>query len=133
MYTFDENIVSDLHKDAYGFRPSEYFYEKWHASSDDQKQEIWDNLVEALELHRALEHAQLEARIAYEKATVEFEEDIAENIKLGAGDRATAIRWLIEALDAFHGNGEYDLGYFCYLRGLPYSMTSKLDECLKAA
>ncbi len=24
-YTFDEDIVSDLHKDAYGFRPCEGF------------------------------------------------------------------------------------------------------------
>ena len=38
MYTFDENIVSDLHKDARGFRPHAAFMEGWNQSSDDNNQ-----------------------------------------------------------------------------------------------
>jgi len=48
-YTFDENIVSDLYKDAYGHRPGEYFWADWDACNDDAKQHLWDRLVEYLE------------------------------------------------------------------------------------
>jgi hypothetical protein len=50
MYTFSEELLSDLHKDARGFRPrSEWFWHDWNTSDDDGKQAIWDNLVEELE------------------------------------------------------------------------------------
>ena len=50
MYTFSEELLSDLHKDARGFRPrSEWFWNNWNTSNDDGKQAIWDNLVEELE------------------------------------------------------------------------------------
>jgi len=47
-YTFDENIVSDLYKDAYGHRPGEYFWADWDACNDDAKQHLWDRLVDAV-------------------------------------------------------------------------------------
>ena len=48
VYTFDENIVSDLHKDAYGFRPAGSWWMMWEEASDLRRQEIWDNLVDDL-------------------------------------------------------------------------------------
>ncbi len=45
IYTYDELIVSDLHKDAYGYRPREWFWEQWDAYSDDDKKIVWDNLL----------------------------------------------------------------------------------------
>lgn len=48
MYTFDEQIVSDLHKDARGYRPTEYFWEEWSQCGDDTRQAMWDNLIEEL-------------------------------------------------------------------------------------
>jgi hypothetical protein len=47
-YTFDENIVSDLYKDAYGVRPGEFFWADWDACSDDAKQHLWDRLVDVV-------------------------------------------------------------------------------------
>ena len=44
-YTFDADIVSDLHKDAFGRRPSEGFWDRWNSGDDDQKQEMWDDLL----------------------------------------------------------------------------------------
>ena len=40
-YTFDENLVSDLHKDAYGFRPSQSFWATFAASNGVQFGLIW--------------------------------------------------------------------------------------------
>ena len=44
-YTFDEDTVSDLHKDAYGFRPSGCWWGNWNTMSDAEKQEEWDQLI----------------------------------------------------------------------------------------
>ena len=45
---FDANTLSDLHKDAYGFRPrSEEFWNAWDSADDDGKQRIWDDLLDA--------------------------------------------------------------------------------------
>lgn len=108
-YTFDSDIVSDLHKDAYGFRPSQGWYEAWDKSSDDEKQQTWDDLLVALD--RA---------IAEEKASqldgiMRFEALVTKNIELGAKDRKTALRWIMDASEA---NGDWE--YFCYLNFLPY-------------
>lgn len=43
--TFDESIVSALHKDAYGYRPREWFWEQWDSYSHEEKQIVWDNLL----------------------------------------------------------------------------------------
>lgn len=48
MYTFDEDTVSDLHKDAFGVRPNACFWREWVLSDNDGKQELWDTLVECL-------------------------------------------------------------------------------------
>ena len=47
-YTFDELSVSDLHKDAYGFRPSESFWQEWTLANDDEKQYLWDSMIDVL-------------------------------------------------------------------------------------
>lgn len=53
MYTFDESIISDLHKDAYGFRPSSAWWVEWNSMSSDEKQETWERIERASD--RAIE------------------------------------------------------------------------------
>ena len=48
MYTFDENLISDLHKDAYGFRPDQSFWATFASFNPDQKQALWDNMIAVL-------------------------------------------------------------------------------------
>lgn len=108
-YTFDEVIVSDIHKDAFGFRPREAFWSEWTSATNDEKQSIWDNLLVNLE-------AEIKAEKAREARAIEkFEARIAQAIDIGAQDRSVAIRWLMEA-DAADGDPEY----MAYLNGLPY-------------
>lgn len=124
-YSFDENIVSDLHKDAYGFRPRGMFWSEWNNASDDEKQEIWDDLCKALE--RAIQ----EEKEQEEFAVIQFNDRVAKVIASGASDRETAIRWIIQSMDF----DEYDLMYggdkVCYELGLPYSMQIEFDEICK--
>ena len=54
-------------------------------------------------------------------AIAEFEHRVMETIRHGAGDRKTAIRWIVDGLDV---DGDYS--YACYKLGLPYEMATEL-------
>ena len=106
-YTFDENIVSDLHKDAYGSRPGEYFWSHWDAQDNDGKQRIWDNLLD--DLDRAVENER-EMQI---EAIHDLEDQIKFILSTVAGStREDAIRYLHEQYDTQGSieSLEYELG-----------------------
>lgn len=109
-FSYDEDIVSDLHKDAYGFRPSQSWWLEWKYSSSEEKQLEWDRLISALE-----ESIKAEKQDE-ERAIVRFSKRIQEVIDSGAKDRETALRWIMEA-DECDGDWEY----LCYRNGLPYN------------
>jgi len=100
-YTFDESILSDLHKDAYGFRPRDIFWEEWSLADDNEKQEIWDRLVDIMRGEAELERArQL-------KCEAELEHTIEVICsKIVGSTREDAIRFLHDAYDT-HGDVEY--------------------------
>lgn len=114
-YTFDIDTLSDLHKDARGFRPrSEAFWATFATADADGKQAIWDGLI------KEMEDRQSEELAAECLALVNFEARIDEYVALGAGNRETAIRWILQAEGL---NNEYDAGYICYCLGLSYDKT----------
>jgi hypothetical protein len=101
----------DFYKEVHGIRPS------------------WVNHEEAtVEWYRAeLESLQREADAQWEEqlvregeATAVFEKSVESLIASGAGDRATAIRWIHDANDT-----NYDSEYLCFLMGLPYGYFRK--------
>ena len=101
----------DFYKEVHGIRPR------------------WVNHEEAtVEWYRAeLESLQREADAQWEdqlvregEAVAEFEKSVESLIAAGAGDRATAIRWLHAANDT---NG--DTESLCYTLGLPYNYFTK--------
>ena len=112
-YTFCDNTVSDLHKDAWGRRPSNSFWFHWNCGTDDAKQKIWDELVDDM--------------VSNDKAEAQTKKDNASNFylrikdvcKLGASNYRTAIRWILEAdeleHDQYYEGGqlvwEYNLAY----------------------
>lgn len=111
-YTFSDELISDLYKEANGFRPSVDFFARWDEMSQDQKQEEWDYLCQ-----QSNDRAEEEKRLS-QQAVEQFEARILESIQMGAATREDAIRWILQAegLDK-----EYDAGYICYCLGLPYS------------
>jgi hypothetical protein len=108
-YTFDSDIVSDLYKEAYGRRPSDIFWSQWLDASDAEKQAIWDGLIatEVITSNKEREH-----QIA---AVAGFERHVQNTILMGARDRETALRWIMQSSIA---NGDWE--FLCYLEGLPY-------------
>jgi len=45
-YTFDQEEVSDLHKEVHNIRPSYEWWEMWHDANKDEKQKMWNELIE---------------------------------------------------------------------------------------
>ena len=112
MFTFDDHIVSDLHKDARGFRPHVAFWEGWNSSDDENKQAIWDGLLRELERTQA-EEARIEA-----ECLAAFEEEVQDCIELGAGDRQTALRWMTSE-ETFHHS--QDVEGWVFRRGILFT------------
>lgn len=119
-YTFDENTVSDLYKDAYGVRPRAEFWAEWKEMCDDEKHAEWDRMCEHLE--ETMELERLRAQRSYEQWYRHIEK-LMDSAKLSHGD---AIRWDMQAQDATG-----DIGYYCYRWGLSYSTEDEINEMLK--
>ena len=105
---FLETDVYEMHKEAYGVKGRHYNFSEM--SDDDLKKEF-EHLAEV-----AKREGEIEKR-AEEEAYQKFENNITKTIELGAGDRETAIKWILE------GEGldkEQDAGYICYSLGLGY-------------
>jgi hypothetical protein len=114
MYTFDEQIVSDLHKDARGYRPTEYFWEEWNQCGDLTRQAMWDNLLEELAEETARQ------KDAYARAEIEFHQRVQGMMLLGAEDELTAIRWILAAEQFTEFDLAYGSDYVAWHFGLPY-------------
>ena len=112
MFTFDDQTVSDLHKDARGFRPHAAFMEGWNSSDDENKQAIWDGLIRELERHQAWE------AIREREALSEFQGELEILIESGAGDRQTALRWMTET-ETFHNSQSVE--HWVFRRGILFT------------
>jgi hypothetical protein len=82
-------IYSDFHKDAYGFRPR-YDY---HVYTLAQLEADFDRFEEICEWNEKEEEQ------ANERASVAFEKRVQSVIDMGAGDRKTALRWILDSYD----------------------------------
>ena len=113
-YTFDERILSDLHKEAHGFRPGLLFWDDWNVSTDDQKQDIWNRLCDIANDEAEREHERQLASEAEVERIIKFNCD---NV-IGC-TREDAIRYLH---DAYCTNG--DVEYLEYCLGVRYGYLS---------
>lgn len=111
-HTYDDELFSDLYKDAHGFRPRGH---EFYDASPARKQELWDQTLcaqrESIRMAREVEAASLR----------EFEANVQRYMDLGAGDWYTAVRWMFDA-DGFERNDLcHGVDYVCYHYGLSHS------------
>ena len=118
------DIISDLHKDARGYRPSQYFWEGWEELSDEGQKEIFGMLAEELKI-REQDEREMEQR-----AIKTFEARIADVIKLGAGNRQTALRWITSQEKFYHSQS---VEHFVWEQGILFTDYGKklLNELLE--
>lgn len=105
-----DRCFSDLHKDAYGFRPGPHQFELWNSMNDEQLD------AEEAYLYQAIQQSVREEEEAERRAAQQFEAYIAKLMADHSIDRATAIRWDMEAEDV----QGYGLDGYRYAHGLPY-------------
>ena len=105
-----QEIYSDMHKDAYGFRPR-FDYSTWTLDKFNSQFELMGQIIEA---DNKVEKEN------QEKSAHDFEMRVLSLLQTGAKDRAMAIRWIHEA-EGSNGDNEY----LCFLLGLPYSYFKK--------
>lgn len=118
-YTYCDDTYSDLYKDVYGFRPRGSAWTSWISMSEGEKQAEWDRLVARLD---DVIHEQEEAYIL---AAKKFEKLVTETIQSGAGDRETALRWIMDASDC---DGDWE--FLSFHHHLPYGyFKQSVDLC----
>jgi len=129
-YTWASDLISDLHKEAHGFRPSKDFFNRWQFADADARQEIWDTLIIIAERE---DNAKQE-RIAM--AAEEFENRVSSTIAFGAKDRTQAIEWIMRAEDCSSVNElEWKMGLnygYLYLTKDPDELNQNEHAWLEA-
>ena len=100
-YTYSDELVSDIYKDAYGFRPTAHFWGCWKEMSPVQKQVEWDFLLQRSE--DAADHE----RKREQEAVVKFESWLRK-VENHAGTVENALRWMTES--------ERDSGWMAHSR-----------------
>jgi len=101
--------VYELYNEVHGCRPS---WMNINEMSEQDLQQMHDRLIVDME-EEAAQQAEAQA-----VAVQEFEAKIETLVASGAGDRATAIRWMRDAED--DEQMSHDDGFFEYCNDLPY-------------
>ena len=109
--------ISDVHKDAYGFRPRGS-YDNY--SVVELKAEL-DRLCEiAEEEYKRQQELEAEAYKALHK-------HLADLVSIGAKDFKQALAWDIQAEECEH-DGFIDFGFYCYKKGIAYNKQKVLER-----
>lgn len=101
----------DMYKDAYGVRPRGIDTSTWTEYAFQVEFEHLALTIQANDIQRQEAEA---------TAVKNFEQHVINTMCMGARDRETALRWI---MDASNANGDWE--YFCFLNGLPYRYFEK--------
>lgn len=96
----------DMYKDAYGVRPRGVDTSSWTEVEFEAEFKLLGEIIEQEYIARK----EAEAR-----DIAKFEQHVINTICMGAKDRETALRWIMDSSSA---DGDWE--YFCFLNGLPY-------------
>lgn len=105
-------IYWDMYKDAHGVRPRGIDTSTW--TMQDFQQEF-------ASLQEVIVREEANRQVAEKEAVDKFEQHVTNTICMGARDRETALRWI---MDASNANGDWE--YLCYDLGLPYQYFRKV-------
>ena len=105
-------IYWDMYKDAYGVRPRGIDTSTWT---------LQDFQLEFASLQEVIVREEANRQVAEKEAIAKFEQHVTNTICMGARDRETALRWI---MDASNANGDWE--YLCYDLGLPYQYFRKV-------
>jgi hypothetical protein len=102
----------DMYKDAYGVRPRGVDTSTWTLADFDAEFQLLGEIIKQEDIAR---------KAAETEAIAKFEQHVINTMCMGARDRETALRWI---MDASNANGDWE--YLCYDLGLPYHYFRKV-------
>jgi len=102
----------DMYKDAYGVRPRGVDTSMWTLADFDAEFQLLGEIIKQEDIAR---------KAAETEAIEKFEKHVSDTICMGARNRETALRWI---MDASNANGDWE--YLCYDLGLPYHYFRKV-------
>ena len=124
MFTYCDDTISDLHKDARGFRPSEYFWEEWTQSPQEAKQRIWNNLIEELAYNQKEEERIEAANLA------EFRKQVAATMKFCDCNWKKAVEFLADA-EGEDIDNDQAFDYFLWTQGIGFKDRANIRQLYK--
>ena len=101
----------DMYKDAYGVRPRGVDTSMWTLADFDAEFQLLGEIIKQEDIAR---------KAAETEAIAKFEQHVINTMCMGARNRETALRWI---MDASNANGDWE--YLCYDLGLPYQYFRK--------
>lgn len=118
-YTFENYLISDLHKEAYGFRPTQRFFDDWDGYTDAEKQEVWDSLVATME-----ENAVMEKEVEAQNLS-----EFRERVRMVMNVMSCGWKKAVEALaQAEKKDLSYEFDYFLWGQGLGFDDRKKIQN-----
>ena len=102
----------DMYKDAHGIRPRGIDTSTWTLAEFQ---------AEFADLGQVINREEAQRKVAEKQAIEKFEKHVTDTICMGARNRETALRWI---MDASNANGDWE--YLCYDLGLPYHYFRKV-------
>jgi len=106
------DLISDLHKDVFGFRPGATYLEAFWSLTESGQQNVYDDLCAQLEQN------QQEEKVQEQAAVEEFQARIEDVIGLGAGNRLTALSWITGQEKFYHIQ---DVEHFVWEQGILFT------------
>lgn len=122
-----DGVISDLHKEVHGFRPTAIFMKNFRAFDKETQQSLWDALCEQLEENSKAE-AEEEA-----KALVEFRDNVRRTVRFCNIDWRGAVRFLAEADGEHIEDDEQTFDYFLWKQGIGYNDRANIRKLYKEA
>ena len=110
--------ISDVHKDAYGFRPRGSYDSYSVVELRAELDRLCEIAEEAYKQQQALE---AENYIALHK-------HFADLVNMGARDFKQALAWDMQAEDCVHECGYMDFGMYCYTKGIAYNKQRVIER-----
>lgn len=112
------SFYSDAHKDARGFRPTD-----WETIRSKSTAELRADIEHFAEEMKLEEEIQMREQAEQQELWWKHIEGIMQD---NGVDRGTALRWDMEAMDALG-----DIGFYCFLWGLNFKLEGVISEHLK--
>lgn len=127
MFTYSDDLFSDLFKDVNGFRPRGALMDEWNERTPRQKQELWNALCDELEENEKA------TRKAEAKNLDEFRDNVRKVMRICSCNWVKAVKYLAEADKTEIDRSDQDFDYFLWTQGLGFQDRQNIYKLYKEA